>query len=178
MKVLFFIISISILFTTCKKKEEIDFSQYKASAFLLGTAWQASKVEFDLEVNNTLGFGISKSNENNELRHQISLQNLTVSKDTIFLKYWNPGPNWVTAPIVPTASFATFLSHGDVLGESYHLLEDKNFKSWVILNQVSEDEISGKFQIAFVMDFRTSPLRNPLPDSIYFTEGSFFARRK
>jgi hypothetical protein len=176
MKKLILVIAVTSFFLSCRKKEVIDLSQYKASAYLLGAPWQASRVEFSVEANNTLWFGISKFNELNELRQQISLQNLTVSKDTIFLKTWKKSTNWVTDPITPTASFSTFLSDGHVLGYGYDFLEDKNFKSWVVLKKVSEEEISGTYQVAFVLKESFTSVKNVLPDSLYFTKGEFFAR--
>ncbi len=170
MKKNIFLICLCGLFFTCRKKDEIDWTQYKASCYISGSTWQASKVVFSLEPNNTLHFGLLKFNEANELRQSLSLDDLNISKDTVFLKHRNS--------LAPSANFATTISHGDVLGEFYELLEDENFKSWVLLNKVSEDEISGQFQVAFKVDFRTSPLKNPLPDSIYLTKGVFFAHRK
>jgi hypothetical protein len=175
-KLILAVVAVIYFFLSCRKKEEIDITQYKATGYLLGAPWQASRVVFSLAANNTLSFGIVKYNELGELRQSISLQNLNISKDTIFLKTWKKSANWVTDPITPTAIFSTFLSDGHVLGYGYDFLEDKNFKSWVVLKKVSEEEISGTFQVAFVLKESFTSVKNTLPDSLYFTKGEFFAR--
>ena len=177
-KIIYLFIILSFLLVTCKKKNEEDLSQYKASVYLSGNSWHASKVSFTLAANNTIWFNLSKFNEFNELREQIGLLNLNITKDTIFLKSWKPSLTWVTDSVVPAANFTTFLSDGDLIGDSYKVLESNNFRSWVLLNQISQDEISGKFQVSYVVKKRSNLVTMPLPDTINFTKGEFLARRR
>ena len=176
-KIIYLLIILTLLFVTCRKKDEVDLTQYKASGYLLGDNWQASNANFSLAYNNTIWFNISKYNELHELRQQIGLLNLNVSQDTIFLKTWEKGAT-LDSIIKPGANFSTFLSDGDLLGDIYKLLEDGTFKNWVLLKKVSENEISGKFQVAFVIKDRLYPFIKTLPDTIYFTKGEFLARRR
>lgn len=176
-KIIYLLLILPSLFITCKKKDEVDLSQYKASGYLLGDIWQASNVNFSLEYNNTIWFNLSKYNELHELRQQIGLLNLNVSQDTIFLKPWEKGAT-LDSIIKPGAYFSTFLSDGDLLGDRYKLLEDGTFKNWVLIKKVSDNEISGKFQVAFVIKDRLYADRKTLPDTLYFTNVEFLARRR
>ncbi len=177
-KIIYLLVIVPFFIVTCRKKDEVDLTQYKASGYLLGDIWQASKVNFTLAANNTIWFNLSKYNEFNELREQIGLLNLNVTKDTIFLKPWKPSISWVTDSIIPAAYFATFLSDGDLIGDSYKVLDSTDFKNWVLLTQISQDEISGKFQVSYVTKSRSNIVTKPLPDTIYFTKGEFLARRR
>lgn len=171
-KIIYLLIILPFFIVTCRKKEEIDLSQYKASGYLLGNLWQASRVSFSVTSNNTIWFNLSKFNESKELREQIGLLSLNFTKDTIFFNKAQLNGN------IPSANFATFLSDGDLIGDSYRFLDSKDFKSWVLLNQISEDEISGKFQVANVVKERSNLVTKPLPDTINFTKGEFLARRR
>lgn len=177
-KIIYLLIILPLFIVTCRKKEEIDFSQYKASGYLLGNSWQASSANFTLNYNNTFVVNLPKYNELKELRQMIGLLNLSVFNDTIILRPLKTTTTGTPDSIIPSANFGLFLADGDLLGDSYKLLEDGTFKNWVYLKKVSKDEIAGKFQVAFVIKERLYPFNKTLPDTLYFTSGEFLSRRR
>ena len=73
------------------------------------------------------------------------------------------------------AFYGTLIDDGDVLGDSYDLLEGI-IENKLTIDKKEGDEIWGTFQAAFVKDKTYLPEDPTAPDTVIFTNGKFHTK--
>lgn len=155
--------------------EEKDTSQYRANLLLNGEPWTFTAISGRSNCDSDrLVMSLGYYNENNFRRMSLGISNFPAQpgKYTLLRRY--SGQNECESNLI-YASLHTLLDDGDVLGESFHIVEDAPDNELIITRYDSANQLlEGRFQMTFAVTelFRIDEL--DFPDTVRITYGSFF----
>jgi hypothetical protein len=160
------------LFCSCDK-EDIAKNQGEALPSFSTTFWEFTDVTFDEADEGYIYINLFHYSDTNGLIDQIVLVNIPIDKDTTRLFYKKEGTN---VHSVKSTSYYYINVGLDALGENY-VIDSTKEDSYVILNCVSKNRITGNFRLNYVLS-NTSllPKFAPyIPDTFIIEEGKFNA---
>ena len=172
-----FAIYIFLLFiTSCKEDPIPEPNSFIGEAIALknGVPWTGEIIQFQ-ESNTTLGkfvLRIHVYNTQGFLRENFSIKRLEKSLNTQEIDILNFSANSDIAGI--SANYTTIIDDGDVVGDDYGLdtLATDNFIQITNVDTAAM-EISGIFNVAFVLERKGNGTPENPPVEIRFTEGKF-----
>ena len=168
-------ILIPVFFLYSCEKEEITKKHGNALPSFLITSWEFTDVTFEYVDEEFLDINLYHFNDSSGLVEQIVLKHISAVNDSIPLSFRAPGDH--PKPLNSTA-FLRVLFGLDALGESY-VVDSTSDQSYVVLDCISKQKISGRFRVDFVLiDTTFNPKLAPyIPDSFSIENGKFNAAR-
>ncbi|MGW9685060.1 hypothetical protein [Flagellimonas sp. 2504JD1-5] len=174
-------IGIILLFLSCSNSDEIvvDKDRIYFNVIVNDTLIKNGEVAYygDLlddkkiikfEVYNDLGY----------LREQIRIRNIDLKTGKVPLYFEERGSE---QPVLPTAYFDLAYGDGDVFGEGYDVLEDKDFENYIIIDAISSDstKIRGSFQIKLKLSEKSVDLteQSIYGNVIVLSQGEFYLKK-
>ena len=167
----YLIVLIFISFLGCKKQEfEPDFSNGKATALMNDENWEG-KARGNVHHN---GKGIDMYydifNSEGTLRQRLSFNKIPIEQGTYSL--FNTFSQFSDS--LSGAFFKTISHDGDVIEDSYLVVEDDNISTIEILSyNTSARLLKGTFQATFFIDPNRTKANSNNPDTIRFNMGEF-----
>ncbi len=160
-----FVVLVSI---GCSKDFSPDYSDGFATAQFNGSDWKATAraVEY---LKDTFGLECNVYNKNGILRQSVGAVNipLKLGKYTSFRPTGHIPDNRVDC------GYFRFISDGDVISESYNLMqEDDNFITISNIDTVT-GLIKGTFKLSFKLDTLLGKYNEEAPDFVKFENGEF-----
>ena len=166
---------------SCKNKEfsfdENDYDKYNFSVKINGEQWEEFPLNYATAFEHATGnynIAVGFLSSIKTTKDFISFSNIDLTKDTIPLFFVPSGK----ANDTTIASAFFNVQDDDVTLRSYDLIEVDDFKNWLLLTKIKKKEVRGKFQLVVKRHSNLSiPIFPEKPDTLFFTEGEFVAKR-
>ncbi|MEM8524343.1 MAG: hypothetical protein AAGG68_06855 [Bacteroidota bacterium] len=177
MKKIIITICSALLFWACEKKiiREVG----RVDIAIEGNKWEwaiEKNAYYEDTPNSKTAIVFLGFNEYKELREHLAFQNieLDTNRDTIFLNYIDGRS--INFPEIPTASFSTFTSDGDVHSELFFTSSNEAHKNWLLLDKIKRNRLEGTFHIHLARPEGTSIHGRKYPDTLQI-EGAFLVKQ-
>jgi len=177
-KYLYCLLAISLVFYACEDDEPsvfgTDITAFKNGAFWTGQIYggKTQGINGKLCELPTVDIAINKFNNAGFWRESLVFGKIYPIIGTYTLEITQA----CDVDTLAGANYYTLQDDGDVLGDTYEVLESEdNFIAITAVND-AQTAISGTFQVTFVLDDSRPKVIPSAPDTVRFTNGEFFTR--